>query len=189
MRTIAPRGFLHSFEFNDIRAARAQEEFEENGLGKWGLFVADLFRHSWLGIQECAVANERCIEQCSLDCSSLRWRLLDCVLPRSGKYGGWLRCRVDAMACRLLRSRVWRSCSGHVQCARLTGTAWLSRLRTCLKPHFGDVMVLPCSHEVGAPSLWRQPSRVLDIWSGSVLPQAYTTPRQVLSKPFLQVVL
>ncbi|CAM9651922.1 unnamed protein product [Pylaiella littoralis] len=33
MRTIAPSGFLHSFEFNEIRATRAQEEFEENALG------------------------------------------------------------------------------------------------------------------------------------------------------------
>eukprot|EP00752_Nemacystus_decipiens_P006808 g6111.t1 len=33
MRTIAPSGFLHSFEFNEIRASRAQEEFEENALG------------------------------------------------------------------------------------------------------------------------------------------------------------
>ena len=35
MRTIAPSGFLHSFEFNEIRATRAQEEFEENALGEW----------------------------------------------------------------------------------------------------------------------------------------------------------
>lgn len=34
MRTIAPSGFLHSFEFNEIRATRAQEEFEENALGE-----------------------------------------------------------------------------------------------------------------------------------------------------------
>ncbi|CAM9360186.1 unnamed protein product [Hapterophycus canaliculatus] len=33
MRTIAPSGFLHSFEFNEFRATRAQEEFEENALG------------------------------------------------------------------------------------------------------------------------------------------------------------
>ncbi|CAM9262480.1 unnamed protein product [Scytosiphon promiscuus] len=33
MRTIAPSGFLHSFEFNEFRATRAQEEFEENSLG------------------------------------------------------------------------------------------------------------------------------------------------------------
>lgn len=35
MRTIAPSGFLYSFEFNKIRATRAQEEFEENALGEW----------------------------------------------------------------------------------------------------------------------------------------------------------
>lgn len=35
MRTIAPSGFLHSFEFNEIRATRAQEEFEENALGEF----------------------------------------------------------------------------------------------------------------------------------------------------------
>lgn len=34
MRTIAPSGFLHSFEFNEIRATTAQEEFENNGLGE-----------------------------------------------------------------------------------------------------------------------------------------------------------
>ena len=34
MRTIAPSGFLHSFEFNEIRATTAQEEFESNGLGE-----------------------------------------------------------------------------------------------------------------------------------------------------------
>ncbi len=34
MRTIAPSGFLYSFEFNEIRATRAQEEFEENALGE-----------------------------------------------------------------------------------------------------------------------------------------------------------
>lgn len=34
MRTIAPSGFLHSFEFNEFRATRAQEEFEENALGE-----------------------------------------------------------------------------------------------------------------------------------------------------------
>lgn len=34
MRTIAPSGFLHSFEFNETRATRAQEEFEENALGE-----------------------------------------------------------------------------------------------------------------------------------------------------------
>lgn len=34
VRTIAPSGFLHTFEFNEIRATRAQEEFDENGLGE-----------------------------------------------------------------------------------------------------------------------------------------------------------
>lgn len=42
MRTIAPSGFLHTFEFNEFRATRAQEEFEENALGEfWRLF------HTW----------------------------------------------------------------------------------------------------------------------------------------------
>lgn len=33
MRTIAPTGFLYTFEFNEIRAKTAQEEFKENELG------------------------------------------------------------------------------------------------------------------------------------------------------------
>lgn len=43
MRTIAPSGFLHSFEFNEIRATRAQTEFEDNGLGECSiLFMYDM---------------------------------------------------------------------------------------------------------------------------------------------------
>lgn len=34
MRTIAPHGYLHTFEFNEIRAKKAEEEFVENGLGE-----------------------------------------------------------------------------------------------------------------------------------------------------------
>lgn len=43
MRTIAPSGFLHSFEFNEIRATTAQEEFENNGLGEKRRYVPSFF--------------------------------------------------------------------------------------------------------------------------------------------------
>jgi tRNA (adenine57-N1/adenine58-N1)-methyltransferase catalytic subunit len=33
LRTIAPTGHLHTFEFNKVRADTAVEEFKQNGLG------------------------------------------------------------------------------------------------------------------------------------------------------------
>lgn len=35
VRTIAPTGHLHTFEFHEERASIAREEFEAHGLGQW----------------------------------------------------------------------------------------------------------------------------------------------------------
>lgn len=45
LRTIAPTGFLHTFEFNKTRADRAREEFVENGLGEEFRAVSDFPIH------------------------------------------------------------------------------------------------------------------------------------------------